>query len=248
MSHGPHPTRDREAFLADAARRLAELEARVEALGEASAPVVYPTWPGLVVFGITVLLGVGAVVWMALRDVPTEAASTTETPTTTVESTPSPPDAVPDPRPEPVVESAARTENDSPAPMRAPATVVASDVKRASVNDLTTGGGGVAGVVGEPPVKTVHWSEVKIKTRATVRPDDYPAAAVALNLPEQRCVVRITIDEQGVPVSATPKACPDVFYEAATTVAMRFRFYPLEENGRATKGNFDLALNFKPPD
>ena len=116
-------------------------------------------------------------------------------------------------------------------------------------------GGTVGGVIGGQlggelgstgPVKQVHWSEVKIKTRASVRADDYPAAAAALNLPEQRCVVRININEKGLPESVVPRTCPELFHQAAINVAMRYRFYPLKENGQAVKAAFDLALNFKP--
>jgi hypothetical protein len=95
-------------------------------------------------------------------------------------------------------------------------------------------------------VKVVHWSEVQVKVPANVRADDYPEAASALNLPATRCVVRIHIDEKGVPSSVEPKNCPEIFHSAAVKVGLRYRFYPLKENGKAVAAQFDLALNFKP--
>ena len=81
----------------------------------------------------------------------------------------------------------------------------------------------------------------------SVRPEVYPQAAIELKLPEQRCIVRINIDEKGVPYEVTPKTCPELFRDSAQSIAMRYRFYPLKDGGKAVKAGFDLTINFKPP-
>jgi hypothetical protein len=103
----------------------------------------------------------------------------------------------------------------------------------------------LGGQLGGTGVKVVHWSEAEIKVRATVRESDYPEAARALKLPDERCTVRINIDEKGVPYEVIPKTCSEIFRDAARTVAMRYRFYPVKDGGRAVKAGFDLAINFK---
>ncbi|MDP2312969.1 MAG: energy transducer TonB, partial [Pseudomonadota bacterium] len=115
------------------------------------------------------------------------------------------------------------------------------------------GGGTGRGGPGDGPgaggdgggLKTVHWSEVEVKVRPSVRPSDYPEAAAALNIKDARCVVRIHIDERGVPYEVVPKTCPTVFRDAAQDVAMRYRFYPLLNQGRPVRAAFDLTINFR---
>jgi hypothetical protein len=111
------------------------------------------------------------------------------------------------------------------------------------------GGGGDGEGDGAGPggggIKVVHWTEAAVKVRADVRPSDYPAAASALKLPDTRCVVRINIDERGTPYEVVAKTCPEVFRVAAQNVAMRYRFYPVREGGRAVRAGFDLTLHFK---
>jgi outer membrane biosynthesis protein TonB len=117
------------------------------------------------------------------------------------------------------------------------------------VADGVVGGvkdGVVGGQLGAPQVKRVHWSELVVKTRPTIKEDDYPEAAKALHLPETRCVVRITVDEKGVPTSVAPSSCPEIFQDAGVKVGMRYRFYPYKQDGKATSVYFDLTLNFKP--
>ena len=103
-------------------------------------------------------------------------------------------------------------------------------------------GGGGGGL------RTVHWSQVEVRTRAQIRPEDYPRAALEMGLPDARCVVRIEIDTRGVPVAVTPKECPTVFGPAAQAIGLRYRFYPLlDDHRRAIPAAFDLAINFRKP-
>jgi len=68
-----------------------------------------------------------------------------------------------------------------------------------------------------------------------------------LKLPDERCVVRINIDEKGVPYEIIPKTCSEIFRSAARSVGMRYRFYPVKDGGQAVKAGFDLTLIFKAP-
>ncbi len=116
-----------------------------------------------------------------------------------------------------------------------------------------TGGGGGGGDAGPGSggggpgggIKTVHWSEVAVKVRPTIRPSDYPEGAAALNLADTRCVVRIHIDERGAPYEVVPTICPTVFRTAARDIALRYRFHPLREEGRAVRAVFDLTIHFR---
>jgi flagellar basal body-associated protein FliL len=114
MSRKPHPTREREAFLKDAEQRFAELNARHAALTEKSAPVDFPRWPGLLIFGTTMLAGASVVIWMATRGHSAE---------TVVSAEPAAP-TVTEPEPAPVVEAPAPSEPPLPPPVQAPPTEI----------------------------------------------------------------------------------------------------------------------------
>ncbi len=99
------------------------------------------------------------------------------------------------------------------------------------------------GVTSTAPVataaeKTVHWSEVQVKTRVVPK---WPAGAPKEG--EVRCIVRVHADERGVPTSVERKNCPDPFFAAARDAAMQWRFYPM----RPAPGPimFDINLIFK---
>lgn len=110
------------------------------------------------------------------------------------------------------------------------------------------GGGGGLGDGSGGGMRTVHWSEVAVRTRAQVRPEDYPRAALDMGLPDTRCVVRIEIDTRGVPTAVVPKICPEVFRASAEDIGLRYRFYPLlGEDRRPIPAAFDLTLNFRKP-
>lgn len=93
-----------------------------------------------------------------------------------------------------------------------------------------------------PPV-TVHWSEVQTKVRVW---PEYPAEAVALNLPETLCTVDIRIDPEGVPTQVVPMSCPEPFIDSAVSAAMKWRFYPVTVAGEGVPVRFVLTINYKP--
>ena len=91
--------------------------------------------------------------------------------------------------------------------------------------------------------KSVHWSEVKIKREVPLK---YPKAAKALNLGDQRCVVRFEIDQKGKPTKITIKKCPKVFHAVLTKSCMKWRFYPVtSESGQKVRAAFVMGVTFQ---
>lgn len=139
-------------------------------------------------------------------------------------------------------------------PVEAPPFAPGAGASHGTVGSASSGegsgvGGGGTGA-GDGPgsgdgLTVVHWNEVSVKVRASVRPSDYPDAASALKLPDTRCVVRIHIDERGTPYEVVPRSCPEVFRGAAQNVALRYRFYPVRAGGKAVRAAFDLTIHFK---
>ena len=92
--------------------------------------------------------------------------------------------------------------------------------------------------------RTVHWSEVQVRSQA--RPT-YPRAAEALGFTTpQDCVVRLEIDTAGVPVAARVRRCNPVFAGVAVEAALAWRFYPLVQDGAPIASQFDLNFRFRP--
>ncbi len=103
--------------------------------------------------------------------------------------------------------------------------------------------GGVKGGRGTGPgVSTVYFRDVQVKTQPP-KPE-YPEAARQMRM-EDRCVIRIRIDEQGVPYEAEAKTCPEVFREVSLASARASRFYPYLVDGAATPVQFDWTFNFR---
>lgn len=96
-----------------------------------------------------------------------------------------------------------------------------------------------AGIV-LPPV-TTHAVDVKVKRRVSVN------RRIANDLVRNTmCVLRLTIDENGVPLSALPVNCPLSLVPTTTDVAMRWRFHPvIDPSGVPTNATFDLPFNYK---
>lgn len=99
----------------------------------------------------------------------------------------------------------------------------------------TDGGGGI---------RAVHWTQVQVKSRVL---PSFPEAARALGYTEsQDCVVRLTIDSRGVPVSALSSSCPTPFLATARAAAMKWRFHPARDAGEPVSVMFDLNFRFVP--
>ena len=116
--------------------------------------------------------------------------------------------------------------------------------------EVSAAPGGEASSVGEATETTadpVDPPTATVKQRARVFASDYPRMAKGLAPSTHRCVVRLVIDEQGVPEEATPIDCPELYQPYARRIAMRYRFYPVVIDGVPTRFVFDLTVNFFPP-
>ena len=101
------------------------------------------------------------------------------------------------------------------------------------------GAGGDGG--GGGGLRSVHWTEVKVKRQAQ---PVYPPSAQAMHM-EGSCTLRFIIDERGVPTSVTPTVCPAPFQESALAAAAQWRFYPMKVNGVAQPATFQLVMHFR---
>jgi hypothetical protein len=90
----------------------------------------------------------------------------------------------------------------------------------------------------------IPWPDVKVKLRPRTSLADLPKELRGAG--EQRCLVRVVVDETGQPTEATPAAdrCPAALRELGRTVALRYRFYPLKEDGVVTAGQVDVPIAF----
>lgn len=123
---------------------------------------------------------------------------------------------------------------------------IKSDVKPAGVVGGVEGGvvGGVVGGVlgGTGGVKVFHNSELVIKKKVT---PEYPEAAKSLNLGDQRCLVTVRIDEEGVPYEASVDGCPKVFHDAAREGILKWRWYPAKDGKNRVKAQTTIAVMYK---
>lgn len=110
--------------------------------------------------------------------------------------------------------------------------------------------GGMVSFTGDPselPEGTpVRWVEVEVKLRPTVSPMDYPKEALERGFPGERCSVRLHVDENGIPYDVKPRPCSEISFPTAYSVAMRYRFHPVTIEGKPTRVELDLAINFQP--
>ncbi|MFZ5479697.1 MAG: energy transducer TonB [Myxococcota bacterium] len=106
-------------------------------------------------------------------------------------------------------------------------------------------GGEIGGSLSPGTTRVGQWQEIQVRKRRKITRADYPEEASARGLGDQRCVVRIFVDEEGMPTRAEPRSCAEPFHESARAIAMRFRFYPLVADGKPVPGQFDMTIQFK---
>lgn len=106
-----------------------------------------------------------------------------------------------------------------------------------------TGGTGTGtGTGGGPGPRIVHGTELQVKLRVQPR---FPDAARLHGRSEEKCVLRITVNQQGEPEHVAVRNCPEMLREAAVEAAYGWRWYPLVENGVAERAQFDLNFVFR---
>jgi outer membrane biosynthesis protein TonB len=132
---------------------------------------------------------------------------------------------------------------------------VKSDVKPAGVEGGQEGGqvGGVVGgvqggieggVLGGQlsGVRVFHHSELEVKKR--INPE-YPEAARALQIGDQRCLAKVFIDEEGVPYDVIVETCPKVFHDDTKAAILKWRWYPPKDGKNRVKAQTTIAVTYK---
>jgi hypothetical protein len=88
----------------------------------------------------------------------------------------------------------------------------------------------------------VHWSDVTAKKRVS---PTMPNAAKQLNMTEERCEIRVFIDEKGVPYDLILGRCPAIYHESTLEALWQWRFYPRREDGVRVKSQFHLVVVYR---
>ena len=138
--------------------------------------------------------------------------------------------------PVPVISQAAPPSEaipDTPAPM--PTADHSMDPPATPVEPPVPGGGAADG-------GPITLSSDAVRVLYQVNPQ-YPPLAMAAHLQGQ-VVVRMVIDEHGVPIQAEAVSGPDVFKGPAMRAAQQWRFQPATQEGQAVPATFLLTLNF----
>lgn len=104
------------------------------------------------------------------------------------------------------------------------------------------GGGGGGGGGGEGGPRTFHASDLTARRKVEPR---YPDAARALALGEQRCLARVEIDPEGVPVDVTVQNCPAVFHDETERALRAWRWYPVRLEGRKIGAVTTIAVVYR---
>ncbi|MCA9492603.1 MAG: energy transducer TonB [Myxococcales bacterium] len=99
-----------------------------------------------------------------------------------------------------------------------------------------TGGGGGGGV------RVFHHSELEVKRRVDPQ---WPAAAAQLGLGEQRCIARVSIDEDGVPYAVDVEECPKIFHTPTREALLRWRWYPPKDGKRKIRAATTIAITYR---
>ena len=110
------------------------------------------------------------------------------------------------------------------------------------IGDIGGGEGEGRGPGDGSGAKVVHVSELQVKLRVQPR---FPEAARTFGRDEENCVLRITVNELGEPEHVAVRTCPAMVREAAVEAAYGWRWYPLVENGRGQRAQFDLNFVFR---
>ncbi|MCB9695027.1 MAG: energy transducer TonB [Alphaproteobacteria bacterium] len=101
------------------------------------------------------------------------------------------------------------------------------------------------GVVGgqlDGGLRVFHHSELEVKKRKL---PEYPDEATSMNLGDQRCKVKVKIDEKGVPYEAEVTDCPKVFHQVAREAILEWRWYPPKADKAKVKAQTLIAVMFK---
>lgn len=101
--------------------------------------------------------------------------------------------------------------------------------------------GGVVGGTGKS-IRVMHHSEVEVKKRIDPK---YPKAAKDANLGDQRCLVKVKIDETGTPYDVQVERCPKVFHAETVESIMKWRWYPPKVGKEKVKAQITIGVTYK---
>ncbi len=113
--------------------------------------------------------------------------------------------------------------------------------------DAAAAGGVVGGVLGgvtpgasalpATGPKTVHWSEVLVKTKTTL-----PAIPLPPGESSRSCVVNITMDSEGVPTRVEARICDPAVFAVVQPVLLSWRFYPYKGAPEGVKFTYKVVM------
>lgn len=99
-------------------------------------------------------------------------------------------------------------------------------------------------VSAEPDGQIMDVDFSKVGIASTSSQPSYPPEA-KVNHVQGKVVLEVTVDALGVPESVTPLKGPGPLLTYAMGWAMRWRFKPLETNGKPVRARFPLFLDFR---
>lgn len=102
-------------------------------------------------------------------------------------------------------------------------------------------GGELGGTLGGG-IRVFHHSELEVKKRVQPR---YPQTAEDLNLGDQRCLVKVFIDEKGVPYDVVVEQCPKVFHAETKETILKWRWYPPKDGRDKVRGQTTIGVTYK---
>lgn len=106
-----------------------------------------------------------------------------------------------------------------------------------------TGQGTGGGPDAADGIREVDFSEMRVRYQFAPR---YPEGALAQQLGEAICTVRLDVDTRGRPAAAKVSGCPEAFAVTAKDAAMQWRFAPLMDHRTAVPGRFVIRFRFHP--
>lgn len=167
---------------------------------------------------------------------------------------PAPPPAVTPPEPEMPPEAAPVVEQTPPPADAVPTGLSASDgAGTGGSGEAGTGGPGNGGPgeggpgAGGPGDGGTGRGEAvlgQVRPLRVVKPR-FPPAALALGLPEVRCVADVRIDARGRPTEVSVDGCPVVYRQAVVDAMGRWRFEPATIDGEAVPARFRQPFRFQ---
>ena len=95
------------------------------------------------------------------------------------------------------------------------------------------------------PIREFHHSDLDTKKR--VYPES-PDEAKPLNLPPQRCLAVVSMNDEGTPYDVSVSNCPDVFVLPTQEALLKWRWMPPKKDGHPAAARTTIAVTYKMDD